>query len=275
MFGKGCLATCLEMNPYFEISGPVVLESVESVLSLNIQKQFSGAGETFQVTEIGSTYRIPHMTAGIFRGQIRNWPLLPQSFRGVELASAETSQAERSYHWYKSTQKFRQFCERAEVQNPAFPTGTADRMSIAQHFGVATPFLDWTRSIFTAVFFAVREVFANPEFENDLKVFMYHIIDERLLRSGLPDEPQLIDFAQSAFVEPFHIDRRIERQRGVFTYHPHPMQRPPKIQANCYVIEWSLIEQLLNLMKGFGFTEDYFFPDYAGIATAVNFHTSL
>ena len=36
-----------------------------------------------------------------------------------------------------------------------------------------------------------------------------------------------------------------------------------------------MIEKLIKLMKGFGFTEDYFFPDYAGIATAVNYETSL
>ena len=148
-------------------------------------------------------------------------------------------------------------------------------MSIAQHFGVPTPLLDWSQNIFTAVFFAIREVFANAAFEHSLKVFVYHVIDERLLHPGIPDDVDLADFARSAFVKPYPIDRRIDRQRAAFTYHPYPTYRPAKVPAKKYVLEWPMIEKLIKLMKGFGFTEDYFFPDYAGIATAVNYETSL
>jgi hypothetical protein len=148
-------------------------------------------------------------------------------------------------------------------------------MSIAQHFGVPTPLLDWSQNILAAAFFAIRSVYANQEFENSLKVFVYHVIDERLLHAGIPDELKLADFAHSSFVKPYPIDRRIERQRAVFTYHPHPAHRPPKIAARVYVLEWPMIRKLIDLMKGLGFTEDYFFPDYAGIAYTVTFDTSL
>jgi hypothetical protein len=148
-------------------------------------------------------------------------------------------------------------------------------MSIAQHFGVPTPLLDWSQNIFSAVFFALRDVFAASEFENSLKVFIYHVIDERLLHAGIPEDSALADFALSSFVKPYPIDRRIERQRAVFTFHPHPAHRPPKVAARVYVLEWHVIEKLIGLMKGLGFTEDYFFPDYAGIAYAVMSETSL
>lgn len=164
--------------------------------------------------------------------------------------------------------KFHRFCKSAEAQNAAFPPGVADRMSIAQHFGVHTPLLDWTESIFAAVFFAIREVFTDPEFEKTLKAYLYHITDEQLLDEGLPEE-NLLDVGQSAFIKPYHIDKRIERQRGVFTFHPFPANRPRKIPARVYVLDWPVIQEPRALMKGFGFTDDYFFPDYAGIASAV------
>ena len=122
---------------------------------------------------------------------------------------------------------------------------------------------------------AIRDVFADPDFDKSPSVFVYHITDERLLHAGIPADSKLTEFGLSAFVRPYPIDRRIERQRGVFTYHPHPSHRPPKISAKLYVLEWPLIEKLIDLMKGFGFTEDYFFPDYAGIARAIMSNTSL
>ncbi len=263
------------MNPYFELAEPQVIADIEKLLSLNLQKRYYRPGDETQVTDILSIHSSSNSTAGIFRGQLRDWPLIPKSFRGMNEQEMEVTGVKRSYRWIKSTSKFSSFCERAEVQNPAFPSGVSDRMSIAQHFGVPTPLLDWSQNIFAAVFFAIRDVYADSEFEKSLKVFVYHITDERLLHVGIPGDSKLSDFDRSAFVKPYPIDRRIDRQRGVFTYHPHPSHRPTKVSASTYVLEWPVIQELIALMKGLGFTEDHFFPDYAGIAHAVMSDTSL
>ena len=263
------------MNPYFKLAEPQVIADIESLLSLNVEKTYYRPGDEAQLTDILSIDSVRHSTAVIFRGQLHDWPLIPKSFRGIKDQEVEVTKVIRSFRWARATSKFRSFCERAEVQNLAFPSGVSDRMSIAQHFGVLTPLLDWSQSILSAVFFAIRDVFANPEFEKSLKVFVYHIPDERLLRAGIPEDSELADFGRSAFVKPYPIDPRIERQRGVFTHHPHPTHRPPKVSARVYVLEWPVIQKLISLMKGFGFTEDYFFPDYAGIAHAVMSDTSL
>jgi len=263
------------MNPYFELAEPRVIVDIESLLSLNVEKTYYRPGDETQVTDILSFYSSPYSTAGIFRGQLQDWPLNPKSYRETGELKTEATEVVRTYQWIRATHKFKSFCERAEVQNTSFPSNISDRMSIAQHFGVPTPLLDWSQSIFTAVFFAIRDVFADSEFEKSLKVFVYHITDERLLHAGIPEESKLSDFGYSAFIKPYPIDRRIERQRGVFTYHPHPAHRPLKVPAKTYILEWPVIQKLIALMKGFGFTEDYFFPDYAGIAHAVTSDTSL
>ncbi len=263
------------MNLYFDLAEPQVISDVEMLLSLNVEKTYYRPGDPTRVDDILSTLSIPHSTAGIFLGQPRDWPLIPKCFRGIEVPETELTPVVRCFQWMRATHQFRCFCERAEVQNPAFPPSVSDRMSIAQHFGVPTPLLDWSQNIFAAVFFAIRNVFADTEFGKSLKVFVYHVIDERLLNAGIPEDSELADFARSSFVKPYPIDRRIERQRAVFTYHPHPAHRPPKVAARTYVLEWPMIQKLIDLMKGFGFTEYYFFPDYAGIAYAVMSDTSL
>ena len=264
-----------DINPYFELEKPQIIEDVERLLLLNVEKTYYRPGDETPITGMMSIYSA-HSTAGIFRGQLNDWPLIPKSFRGMKDQEMEVTGVLRSYRWSVETSKFRNFCERAQVQNSGFPSDVSNRMSIAQHFGVPTPLLDWSQNIFTAVFFAIRDVFEAPEeFENLLRVFVYHIIDEQLLNNGIPDDSNLVDFGHSAFIKPYPIDRRIERQRGVFTYHPHPSHRPPKVSVKTYVLEWSIIHKLIALMKGFGFTEDYYFPDYGGIAHAVMSGTTL
>ena len=61
----------------------------------------------------------------------------------------------------------------------------------------------------------------------------------------------------------------------MFSFHPHPILAPSKIPVKVYILEWDIIANLLKMMKGFGFTEDYFFPDYAGIANTVKSEVSL
>lgn len=264
------------MNHYFELAEPRVIDTVDALFLLNVEQTYYRPGDPNPERKPGSLpdavffVPSPHTTAGIFRGQVDDWPLVPGIYRGVELAAERPGDVALELGHLQATRRFRDFCERAERQNPGFPQSLADRMCIAQHFGVPTPLLDWSQNVFAAIFFAIRDIFAKIDRGEEPRVFVYHVADERLLQSGIPDEEsRLRTPARSAFVKAFPIDRRIERQRGVFTYHPHPELRAPKIPAARYVLEGNVVLRLLDLMKGFGFTEDYFFPDYAGIAAAV------
>lgn len=257
------------MNYYFEYNEPEFIEDIEILLSLNVKKYYYAPGNETPINDISSIYFIPHQTSGIFRGQLNDWPLVPKCFRTDSINDKESSEMEIAFAWTKAMTHFDNFCERAKIHNPTFPPNIIDQMSIAQHFGIPTPLLDWSRNIFTAIFFAARDVFNDESFKNSLKIYIYHIADERLLEKNITQTITLDKLDESAFVEPYFIDRRIERQRGAFTFHPHPARKPKKIPVKVYVLEWGIISKLKKLMKGFGFTEDYFFPDYAGIAHAV------
>lgn len=268
------ISTAALQDPYFDVSEVQVIRDLDTLVSLNVEQLYYRPGSTEPVTDLITTYRLPHTTPGIFRGQVRDWPLLPKSFRDARKSTATSETVRRIVEWTNATDRFRRFCERAQVQVPSFPAGARDRMSIAQHFGIPTPLLDWSQNIFAAIFFALDEVFSDPEHDKTLRVFIYHVRDERLLRS-LPDDAELSKVDYSAFLRPYHIDRRIERQRGVFTFHPPPSRNPERIAAQVYALEWDLIPRLLDLMKGLGYTRDYYFPDYSGIAQAVLSNTSL
>src|SRR5438132_179945 len=135
------------MDLYFDLADPETISDLEVLLSLNVEKTYYRYGDPTPVADTASTISIPHSTAGIFRGQLNDWPLIPKCFRSIS-ADEPDKPIVRSYQWRRATHKFSSFCERAEVQNPAFPARISDRMQIAQHFGVPTPLLDWSQNIF-------------------------------------------------------------------------------------------------------------------------------
>lgn len=273
---------------YFEYSSikPKRIDTIESLISLNIQKTYYLPGNITRPERGTSPNEIVapiirdlngYETSGIFRGQIKDWDLIPKCYRDSEIDPniQEKSEFQQRYNFHRALYDFNNFCSRAESQNLDFPTSISDRLSIAQHFGVKTPLLDWSKNIFTAIFFAIRDIYSDETFQETFEVYLYHIKDERFLKQNLPPEQELARFFSSTYLKPFAIDRRIERQKGVFTFHPYPGLEDGYIPVDTYVFDYEIVNKLIKLMKGFGYTEDYFFPDYAGIADIVNKETVL
>ena len=263
------------LNPYFEFRNACRISSIEALLSLSEPQAYYEPGDKQSSTNGLGFPIIPHETSGLFRGQIENWLLVPKAFRGYSKKAAPKGPVTKILAWVQATQKFRWFCERAERQNPDFPVDELDRMCIAQHFGIPTPLLDWSRNVLAALFFAVRDIFSNEKFQEHLRVYIYHIPDERLLGKPISRRVSLDKQLASGYVHSKLSDRRIERQQGAFTFHPHPVHAPEVVPVDVYVCSYRVTAKAVRLMKGLGHTEDYYFPDYAGIAAAVMSETAL
>jgi len=261
-------------SPYFIVEHKEI-NSVSDIIDLTKKKVFSSPGIEFNY-EVGQSnsksdseiFNQPYKTCGLFRGQSENWPLIPSSYRNIKKGSKPSPYGmDKAYLYISSNKQLIKFCDLAKKQNQEFPKSILQQMFIGQHYGIDTPLLDWTTNIFVAIYFAL-DLRDEKDEKKNLEPFIYHLKDERLLKSDF-DEENIIDINYSAIVNPLPLDRRIERQFSVFSFHPHPNFEPIKVPVVEYKINGNLFCELWHIMDGLGFSSPHFFPDYAGLANRI------
>ncbi|APO67253.1 FRG domain-containing protein [Rhizobium gallicum] len=153
----------------------------------------------------------------IFRGQRdADWGLVPGLYRikNINIAGGTTEQNYNSYE----IRGIDRFFNEALPYLPAVQRGYSNDRILAQHFGVPTRLLDWSRDPLVALFFAVEEW----QTENDAAIFM--ILPDAQYR---PEDVRSIGPHQAIELIPPAIDRRIPAQKSVFTFHPYgPADKP-------------------------------------------------
>lgn len=261
---------------YFEIENTIKIESIEQLMELTRKRKYGVPGHPYdfnkQLSNLSSdviNFQPSYETSGIFRGQSLDWELLPSSYRNKEYnLNEEQSDSIIAYRFLSDNREFQTFSENASQQNNTFPKSEIEQMIIAQHYGIRTPLLDWTRNIFVAVYFAL-DLRGNDDDDKNLEPFIYHIRDERLLDVELDKSTRIDEIKNSTLVSPLPIDRRVERQFSVFSFHPHPLLKTPKLPIDKYIISGDLFIQMWRLMDGMGFSSSHYFPDYAGLAERI------
>ena len=152
----------------------------------------------------------------IFRGQAKYWknnqlnkieyPLCPKAGRREYFVKPnenfDLSDLGRFRRWYHQAVAF----------SEQLPKNEFECLALAQHYGLATRFLDWTANPLVALFFAIEK-----SLKDDGAVFFY-----RPARTFNSEKKKLKNCSSVVRYNPRPIDQRILAQDGIFTLHPKP-----------------------------------------------------
>jgi hypothetical protein len=168
---------------------------------------------------------------------------------------------------------FSEWKRRGSISVSNLPEDDWECLALAQHHGLATRLMDWTRNPLVALFFAAWEI---PEDHGAV----YAIPSESLVTTERFEE---ISRVMTFELRPFH--RRIESQQALFTYHPNPCEpiepahtfktiNPIHNEFGTNVIEINLPSyrkrSVLTDLAAFGITRSSLFPDLDGLAMELN-----
>ena len=216
----------------------------------------------------------------IFRGQGRNldeWPLIPKAGRAEFLSPATSVWKERG-ETTNDLGRFHAWREQAVAFCEYLPENDFECLAYAQHYGLATRLLDWTKNPLVALFFAVE-----CDLDKD-GVVCCHRPDWYVNRDGM----KLVGCDCVACLVPRPFDRRIQSQNGVFTFHPTPNEplAPKEVNPKDSVaipdgmdlvtirIPAEMKDILLRQLSTVGISRKNLFPDLEGLSDFINWETS-
>lgn len=217
-----------------------------------------------EIQELADSYS--SQTSVYFRGQQKNWPLLPS------IAREQTKSSLRESERYM----FLKFKEQAcKIMGKKSPNNDMNWLAVAQHYGLPTRLIDWSQDPFVAFWFAVRKPAINNK---EPGVFWVLTPDSVDIIDDLDMRRPFHGFRTKVFVPNNEIiDERITKQKGAFTVHKYMVKEArfvaleknrllkPKLQK--FFINPNSFLVLRNDLQAIKKIDDYaLFPDLEGLA---------
>lgn len=202
----------------------------------------------------------------IYRGQSRDFPLLPNVARFREfLDDEDVSDIEQSL--------YTDFCRGAVSFRKDIPANDWEVLAMAQHHGLPTRLMDWSRNPLVALWFSVA---SRRSDEGESVVWVHEPDDDDYVA---PKELSASPFKLQRYVvfEPSHATPRIRAQDGVFTAHPISTRGTKPFDTtgrhrSCMkkiIVPGSIRENLLYDLEYLGFHQSSIFPDLDGLTQKI------
>lgn len=146
--------------------------------------------------------------------------------------------------------------------------------AVGQHMGLKTPLMDWTRSIYVALYFAFEEKVNNSSYR---AVFC---LDGSILDNGIAYVSEIFEPAsdpygrltaqQGLFITRKALPQVRDRLERLYKYKPEEIN---KINIRCarkFLISEKLREEIMDYLEHLGIKKETIYPDLAGVIMKAN-----